>query len=166
MAKKVKAKKAAAKPAHPEMFENIEYQHNLNNDERLRLLTELTQLNQSKENLEAQKKASAAGWKNQIDTVTNKIKSITTTASNGFEMKPINARVEYDRKTGKKVYFFPDTHQIIRTEEMTATDYERLPMTVPEKKEPLKPGENIVAVKDALREAENTAPNNEEDADY
>jgi hypothetical protein len=155
MAKKLKPKKAAAaKPKHPEMFDKIEYQHNLTNEERLTLLTELTQLNQSKENLEAQKKASAAGWKNQIDTVTNKIKSITTTASNGFEMKPINARVEYDRKAGKKVYFFPDTHQIIRTEEMTATDYERLPINVEEKKEPLKAGDNIVNVGDVLREVE------------
>jgi hypothetical protein len=155
MAKKLKPKKPeAAKPKHPEMFENVEYQHNLSDAESLLLLKELTKLNQSKENLEAQKKASAAGWKNQIDTVTNKIKSITTTASNGFEMKPINARVEYDRKAGKKTYFFPDDGKIIRTEEMTATDYERLPINVEEKKEPLKPGDNIVNVGDVLRQAE------------
>lgn len=163
-AKKTKStKKPKVAEKHPEIFERIEYQHIITDEERLKLLTELTTLNQAKESLELQRKASAAQWKSQIETVTNKVKSITTNASNGFEMRPIEARVELDRKAGKKTYFFKDTGKVIRTEDMTALDYERLPINVPEnkKEEPLKPGQPIVSVSAAINAAE-AEPSEEE----
>lgn len=161
MVKKEKAKKTKA-AKQPDIFENIESKHEFNDQDKIQMLADLARLNNEKDALTEQMKASAKGWKGRIEAVQIEINRITNNATSGYEMRPLRARVEFDRKKGKKTYFHPETKKKIETRDMTEADYERLPMDIPDKKPP-GPGENIVSVGDAFKEAEQTVEGEDKD---
>lgn len=149
--KKPKAKKA--KDKQPDHFEKIEARHNFSDEEKLVMLSELTRLNQQKESLAEEAKASAKSWKSRIESVALQVKNITNNASNGYEMRPTECRVEFNPKKGIKTYFRKDDGTEVETREMTPADYE-LPLFRDDAKLQGKPGENLVPVADAFKQAE------------
>lgn len=151
MAKKEKTKKTKEKA--PDIFESIEAKHEFSDGEKIQMLADMSRLNNEKDALTEQMRASAKSWKGRIEEVQIQINKITNNATSGYEMRPLRAKVVFDRKKGTKTYFHPDTKTKIETRDMTEADYERLPMDIPDpKKQP--PGENIVSVGDAFAKAE------------
>lgn len=154
MSTKSKDKSKRKKAKAPEHLEKIEARHNFTDEEKLVMLSEMARYNQELESLANEAKASAAGWKTRIKTVELKVKSLTNNASNGYEMRETEARVEFDPKKGIKKYFRKDDGKFIEERTMEPHDYEMsLPLPATTGPEPKK-GEGLTKVADAFNDAE------------
>lgn len=155
MAKKVKAKKAAAKKVEVKI-ETIPARHEFTETERSELGSKLAGLTQEKTRVEEEKKVAMSQWTTRIKGIQNDISSVSGKISNGFEMRDTECEVHFDWKAGKKTYVRKDDGKEIETRRIE--EHERQQKLFEEEKEKkageLKPGANIVAVADALREAE------------
>lgn len=155
MNKKTSKPKKTKKSKCLEHTEEIEARHDFTDEEKLVMLTDMARFNQELESLADQAKSSASSWKTKIKTVELKIKGLTNNASNGYEMRPVEANVEFDPKKGKKRYYRKDDGHFIEEREMNPNDYElKLPLPAEPKK-----GEGLTNVGDAFNDAEtSTAP--------
>lgn len=150
-----KAKKAdkPEEPKAPDAFERIEYKYDFNDAERADIGKKLAQLIREKDSIVTQAKASAKQWKLRIEECENKITALSDKTTDGFEMRPVEARVVFNRRKGMKTYYHPDTGAEIRTAEMSNADYEALPGIVPEPRKEPEQGEGLVNVGEALDKA-------------
>lgn len=117
--------------------EFVQLRHDYTRDEREELTRKLTGGVQQKAEQEEQLKAVSADFKAKIKTAQSVINEATNQLTNGYEMRNTEVTVSLDRKSGKKqllVYRPSDKKahgKLIRVDDMTAADYERLPMELP-----------------------------------
>lgn len=157
-----KKKKSKTKIKAPDLFEKIEIKHTFNDAEKAEILGRLTGTLREKESLTDQAKSSAKSWKLKLEQAQLKVDELTNKAQDGFEMRPIEARVVMDRKKGQKTYFDKATGDKISHTDMSPSDYELLPLEFPAPKIAPKPGEPIVNVGDAFPKGELVGDENDE----
>lgn len=76
------------------------------------------------EELENRKKEVTSGFKRDIEASQSVVCSLSNKISCGYEMREVEARVEFDPKTAKKSYYHAKTGAFIRTAEMSKHDYQ------------------------------------------
>jgi hypothetical protein len=153
--KKVKAKKAPAKKAEVKI-ETIQARHDFSEKEIGELGGSLSGMIREKSRLTEEKKVVMKQWATRIEEVTNRINETSDKMEARFEMRSTECEVHFDWKAGKKTYVRKaDGKQV---DVQSITDPERQQKLFEENKEKnenaLKPGDNIVSVKDAIRQAE------------
>lgn len=161
---KPKKKKPIKKEKAPDIFEKIEVKHSFNDAEKSDILGELTGKLREKDSLTDMAKSSAKGWKLKLEQAQLKVDELTNKAQDGFEMRPIEARVVMNKVKGRKTYFDKETGKQLSETDMTDADYERLPLEFPAPKVAPKPGEPIVNVGDAFKKAESPEEPGPDDA--
>lgn len=159
MAKKAKAPKKGKEQKLPEFSERIELRHNFSETERAEFGKQLSHKLEEKQLLTEQMKSSAKSWKSKIDAVQVDINALSQKGRDGYEMRPTECRVVFDRKLGKKhIYRKVDGKpegEFVETRDMTQVEFERLPLPEPEPKKPApKPDEGLTSVGDAVEKAE------------
>jgi hypothetical protein len=143
-------------------LETISARHEFTEEERSKNGLKLAELTQQKTRTEEEKKAVMSQWSTKVKTIQSEISDLSSRISSGFEMRPTECEVHFDWKSGKKTYIRVSDKKVIDTQ--TITDPERQQKLFEEEKAknadkapPLKPGENIVSLDTALRNAEASA---------
>lgn len=146
------SKKPAKKNKYPEVHETIEAKHEFTSDEKIGLLDSLSHAHQELSGIKDQAKHSAADYKNRAKAVENRISDLSNKATSGYELRPVECRVDFDPKKGVKHYLNRKTKEKIETRDMQPSDYElQLPMSG----EKVKAGEGLTSVAAAFPEADN-----------
>jgi hypothetical protein len=161
--KETKPKKAkAAKKPEPVKIETIAARHDFSEAEKSQLGCKLAELTQHKTRTEEEKKVVMGEWSNRIKSIQSEISTVSGKISSGFEMRDTECEVSFDWKAGKKTYTRKSDGKVIETRSIT--DPERQQKLFEEEREkkanepaPLKPGDNIVSVEEAVRQAESSA---------
>lgn len=154
MAKKVKAKKASAKKQEVKI-ETIPARHEFTDVEKSELGGKLAGLTQEKTRVEEEKKVAMSQWTTRIKGIQNDISAVSGKISSGFEMRDTQCEVHYDWKKGEKTYFRKEDGTKVETRKIE--EHERQQKLFEEEQAkggPLKPGDNIVSVEAALKQAE------------
>jgi hypothetical protein len=158
---KPKKAKAVKKP-EPVKIETISARHEFDETEKSKLGLKLAELNQQKTRTEEEKKAVVSQWATKVKTIQSEIGDLSAKISSGFEMRPTECEVHFDWKTGKKTYIRISDKKVIDTQSITDPERQQKLFEEQEEKKanatpPLKQGENIVSMNDALRQAESSA---------
>lgn len=159
--KESKPKKAKAAKKKPEIkLEKIPVRHQFTPQDMSELGSKLAGLTQDKTRVEEEKKVAMSQWTTRIKSIQNEISATSGKISNGFEMRDTECQVEHDWKKGEKFYRLDG--KIVETRKIE--EHERQQHLFEEEKAknanqpaPLKPGDNIVSVEDAVRKAEQTS---------
>jgi hypothetical protein len=159
---KPKKAKAAVKKPEPIKIETISARHEFDETEKSKLGLKLAELNQQKTRTEEEKKAVVSQWATKVKTIQSEIGDLSAKISSGFEMRPTECEVHFDWKTGKKTYIRISDKKVIDTQSITDPERQQKLFEEQEEKKanatpPLKQGENIVSMNDALRQAESSA---------
>lgn len=161
---KKKTKEARKTKAKQELREFVSVRHEYTQAERNLITDDLTRALQQCAEQEEQLKSVSADFKARIKTGKAKVSEATNKLTNGYEMRQVDATVQFDRKLGRKKFFFhaPGNRELhkklIREEDMTAADYERLPLDLPPAEKPRRGKEPPVSGEptgDPLVEAKN-----------
>lgn len=139
-AKTPAAKKPAKKKKPPLVKEAIQYPYKFTPQEIADMSVEMRAHMAKHEELEMQKKASAADFKLRMDNEQNSIKMLRTKCDTGEETRPLEAHVVFDVAKNVKTFLHPITKTKIRDEQMSPADHQ-LPMfkRTPDGKEAVAP---------------------------
>jgi hypothetical protein len=158
---KPKKAKAVKKP-EPVKIETISARHDFTDAEKIQLGSKIAELTQHKARTEEEKKVAMGEWSNKVKSIQSEISNVSGKISAGFEMRDTECEVVLDWKAGKKTYTRKSDGKVIETRSIT--DPERQQKLFEEEQvkranatPPLKQGENIVSMNDALRQAESSA---------
>lgn len=129
-ANKKPAAKAKAKPSskkQPVTTETIQAPYHFQPKEIEGMNVELRNKLDALDLLAEQKKAAMQDFKLRETNLENEVKMLRNKLGSGEETRSLTANVEFDSANGKKTYVHPTTGAVIRTEPMTAADWQ-LPM--------------------------------------
>lgn len=170
MAKKTKTKKTAKKPKETIKIETIPARHDFSEAEKGELGLKLAGLTQEKTRVEEEKKVAMSQWTTRIKGIQNDISAASGKISSGFEMRDTECEVHFDWKKGTKTYVRKSDNKEVETRKIEEPERQQHLFSEEQekKKSDLKPGENIVSVEQAIKQAE-AEPVNEnaaEDENY
>lgn len=156
--KESKPKKAKAAKKQPEYrLEKIPVRYQFTEQDMSQLGSKLAGLAQEKTRVEEEKKVAMSQWTTRIKGIQNDISAVSGKISSGFEMRDTECQVEYDWKKGEKYYRLEG--KLVETRKIE--EHERQQHLFEEEKArnanqpaPLKPGDNIVSVEAAIKQAE------------
>ena len=117
-------KSAAKKQPKNAPVVTVTAKHTFNDEERLEIGAQLANSSHAARLLEEEKKQVASGYSAKIKAEEATSLDLSTKLSNGYEMRPVRAWVEFDPKKGRKTYYRLDGGAFLHTEEMSQADYE------------------------------------------
>jgi hypothetical protein len=93
--------------------------------ELLQKAKELAKLQQDKTSAEEQAKSAAATFKDKIAGAQSNINILSRDISNGYEYRDVDCYWEMDYKTRKKNLIRTDTGEVVKTEEISASEMQK-----------------------------------------
>ncbi len=121
----------------------IEVKHEFSREEQQEKIQQLTsKMRQVKLKQEAIK-AAAATAKAEVKALESDVSELSDVLSNGYEMRAVEAWVEFNRKKGTKRFYWcspgrPENNTFIKEDAMTEDEYQNLPLG-PKELEPTAP---------------------------
>lgn len=158
--KKKPTKKKAEKKPPTIKLETIQARHDFTEAEKSELGLKLAGLTQEKTRVEEEKKVAMSQWTTRIKGIQNDIAANSGKISSGFEMRDTECEVHFDWKAGKKTYVRKSDGKEIETRKIEEPERQQHLFEEEQAKNPapkivpLKPGEPIVSVAEAVAEAE------------
>lgn len=112
-------------PKKKVILETIPAQYNFSIEEIGELARKAALENQRMTDLENPKKQVTSGFKADIEACQAVISSLSDKIASGFEMRDTECEVDFNVKEGKKTYRHKQTGVIVRTAQMTQSDFQQ-----------------------------------------
>jgi hypothetical protein len=108
----------------PVVKENIFHKFEFTAEELQELGRECAQITQDVNDLKGQAKSVASDYKAKVDQKESARNVVANKINNGFEMREIECVVEFDPEVSRKRYHDANTHELLKTADMTSADFQ------------------------------------------